>query len=250
MIELGVNIDHVATLRQARRTYEPDPVWAAAEAELGGADGITVHLREDRRHINDRDVRLLRQTVQCKLNLEMSLAPEIVDIAATVVPAQATLVPERREEVTTEGGLDLSHDPERVKAVVGRLKSLGVFVSAFIDPIEAQVDLAAKLGFDAIELHTGEYANAREGSPAAAEQLLRLGQGGQWIRERGMRLHAGHGLNYRNVLPVARITDMAELNIGHAIVSRSVFTGLRLAVREMKSLLDQAAATRHPRPPT
>jgi pyridoxine 5-phosphate synthase len=244
MIELGVNIDHVATLRQARRTYEPDPVWAAAEAELGGADGITVHLREDRRHITDRDVRLLRQTVQCKLNLEMSLAPEIVDIAADVRPAQATLVPERREEITTEGGLDLSRDPDRVRAVVERLKSLGVVCSAFIDPILAQIDLAAKLGFDAVELHTGEYANAGTDGLALSEQLHRLEQGGQWIRERGMRLHAGHGLNYRNVVPVARIPLMAELNIGHAIVSRAVFTGLRHAVREMKTLLDTATQAR------
>ena len=238
MIELGVNIDHVATLRQARRTYEPDPIWAAAEAELGGADGITVHLREDRRHVNDRDVRLLRQTVQCKLNLEMSLVAEIVDIAAGVVPAQATLVPERREEVTTEGGLDLSREPDRVGGVVSRLKELGVVVSAFIDPIESQIDLAARLGFDAVELHTGEYANAKD-AQAAAAQIHRLEQGGQWIRDRGMRLHAGHGLNYRNVTPVARIPKMAELNIGHAIVSRAIFVGLRQAVREMKDLLDK-----------
>ena len=239
MIELGVNIDHVATLRQARRTYEPDPVWAAVEAELGGADGITVHLREDRRHINDRDVQVLRQTVQCKLNLEMSLAPEIVEIAARTVPAQATLVPERREEITTEGGLDLTREPDRITGVVHRLKSLGVATSAFIDPIEAQIDLAGKLGFDAVELHTGEYANATD-PLLIAEQLHRLERGGQWIRERGLRLHAGHGLNYRNVAPVARIQLMAELNIGHAIVSRALFVGLRQAVREMKNVLDQA----------
>jgi pyridoxine 5-phosphate synthase len=243
MIELGVNIDHVATLRQARRTYEPDPVWAAVEAELGGADGITVHLREDRRHINDRDVQVLRQTVQCKLNLEMSLVPEIVEIAARVLPAQATLVPEKRQEVTTEGGLDLSQEPDRVAEAVNKLKTLGVVVSAFIDPIEAQVELAGKLGFDAVELHTGEYANVTD-EMALTEQLHRLEQAGQWVRERGMRLHAGHGLNYRNVAPVARIELMAELNIGHAIVSRAIFVGLRQAVREMKDLMDQATLAR------
>jgi len=243
MIELGVNIDHVATLRQARRTYEPDPVWAAVEAELGGADGITVHLREDRRHISDRDVQVLRQTVQCKLNLEMSLVPEIVEIATRVLPAQATLVPERRQEVTTEGGLDLAREPDRVAAVVNKLKPLGITVSAFIDPVEEQIELAAKLGFDAVELHTGEYANVTD-DLALAEQLHRLELGGQHVRERGMRLHAGHGLNYRNVIPVARIQLMAELNIGHAIVSRAIFTGLRTAVREMKDLLDQATQVR------
>ena len=243
MIELGVNIDHVATLRQARRTYEPDPVWAAVEAELGGADGITVHLREDRRHINDRDVQVLRQTVQCKLNLEMSLFPDIVEIATRVSPAQATIVPERRQEVTTEGGIDLSKESDRVASTVNRLKTLGVVVSAFIDPIEAQIDLASKLGFDAVELHTGEYANAADELVLAA-QLQRLEQAGQWVRERGMRLHAGHGLNYRNVVPIARIPLMAELNIGHAIVSRAVFVGLRAAVREMKELLDNSTLAR------
>src|SRR5215207_2106567 len=160
MIELGVNIDHVATLRQARRTYEPDPVWAAVESELGGADGITVHLREDRRHISDRDVEVLRKTVQCKLNLEMSLAAEIVEIAVRTMPDQATLVPERRQEVTTEGGLDLLVTPDRVTDAVRRLKHVGVFVSAFIDPDEKQVAAAQQQGFDAVELHTGEYANA------------------------------------------------------------------------------------------
>ena len=246
MIELGVNIDHVATLRQARRTYEPDPVWAAVEAELGGADGITVHLREDRRHINDRDVQVLRQTVQSKLNLEMSLFPEIVEIATRVVPAQATLVPERRQEVTTEGGLDLSKESDRVAGVVSKLKGLGVVVSAFIDPIEQQIDLASKLGFDAVELHTGEYANAND-EMCLADQLYRLEQAGQWVRERGMRLHAGHGLNYRNVAPVAQIQLMAELNIGHAIVSRAIFVGLRQAVREMKDVLNQSTLARNVR---
>ncbi len=236
MVELGVNIDHVATLRQARRTYEPDPVWAAVEAELGGADGITVHLREDRRHISDRDVRMLRQTVQCKLNLEMSLVAEIIDIAERLVPAQATIVPERRQEITTEGGLDLLPEPERVRHAVKRLKSAGVFVSAFIDPEEAQVEAAHLQGFDAVELHTGEYANAA--GAAIERQLGRLVRAGKWARERGMRLHAGHGLNYRNIAPVASVPDMAEVNIGHAIVSRAVFIGMREAVREMKAVLN------------
>jgi len=236
MVELGVNIDHVATLRQARRTYEPDPVWAAVEAELAGADGITVHLREDRRHINDRDVRALRQSVQCKLNLEMSLAAEIVAIAAEVKPEQATLVPERREEITTEGGLDLSREPQRAQDAVRRLQGAGIFLSAFIDPEPKQIDLAAKLGFNAVELHTGEYANAHGQEQAA--QLQRLRQSAQAVRAHGMRLHAGHGLNYHNVGPVAAIADMAELNIGHAIISRAVFVGLREAVREMKRLID------------
>lgn len=243
MIELGVNIDHVATLRQARRTYEPDPVWAAAEAELGGADGITVHLREDRRHINDRDVQVLRQTVHCKLNLEMSLAPEIVEIATRIVPDQATLVPERRQEVTTEGGLNLLAEPDRVAATVQKLAAVGAVVSAFIDPDARQVDMAAKLGFAAVELHTGEYANARD-TEEAAHQLSRLVDAGARVRKLGMRLHAGHGLNYRNVAPVAGIADMVELNIGHAIVSRAIFVGLREAVREMKRVMDEAVQKR------
>ena len=240
MIELGVNIDHIATLRQARRTYEPDPVWAAAEAELGGADGITVHLREDRRHINDRDVRLLRQTVQCKLNLEMSLAADVVSIAVEVKPPQATLVPEKREEVTTEGGLDLLRDSSRVVDAVKRLKDVGVSVSAFIDPDEKQIATAHRQGFDAIELHTGEYANAS--GAEQTKQLHRLVAAGEQINQLGLRLHAGHGLNYRNVKSVAAIDKMLELNIGHSIVSRSVFVGLREAVREMKTLIE--AATR------
>lgn len=246
MVELGVNIDHVATLRQARRTYEPDPVWAAVEAELGGADGITVHLREDRRHINDRDVELLRKSVQCKLNLEMSLAPEIVDIALRTMPDQATLVPERRQEVTTEGGLDLLSQSDRITDVVRRLKAVGVFVSAFIDPDERQVLAAEQQGFDAIELHTGEYANATGNK--IEDQLDRLVKAGALARERGLRLHAGHGLNYRNVPPVAQINAMRELNIGHSIVSRAMFVGMREAVREMKQLISPWPVDRLPQP--
>lgn len=234
MVELGVNIDHVATVRQARRTFEPDPVWAAAEAELGGADGITIHLREDRRHINDRDVEILRKTVQCKLNLEMSLAAEIVEIAIHTRPQQATLVPERREEVTTEGGLDLSVARNCADSVK-RLHDAGIFVSAFIDAVPRQIELAKELGFDAVELHTGQYANAITDQQPELEKLI---SGGRLIVAAGMRLHAGHGLSYRNVLPVAGIAGMYELNIGHAIIARSIFIGLREAVREMKQLIN------------
>lgn len=242
-VELGVNIDHVATLRQARRTFEPDPVWAATEAELGGADGITVHLREDRRHIVDRDVELLRRTVQSKLNLEMSLSEDIVSIALRTRPQQATLVPEKREEVTTEGGLDLSASPARVADVVRRLKDAGAFVSAFIDPDARQVELAAEQGFDAVELHTGEYANAGDAA-TQFRQVERLQAAGATAIALGLRLHAGHGLNYRNVGAVAAIRGMRELNIGHAIVSRAMFVGLREAVRQMKVAIDVGA--RHP----
>ncbi|MBI1368380.1 MAG: pyridoxine 5'-phosphate synthase [Planctomycetes bacterium] len=235
MIELGVNIDHVATLRQARRAAEPDLVDAAAQAEQGGADSITIHLREDRRHIQDRDVHELRKSVTTKLNLELSLADEIVGIAAQVRPDQATLVPENRMEITTEGGLDLVAHGERTRRAVEVLRSAGIFVSAFIDPDRRQVEEAAQLGFQAIELHTGTYANAV--GAAAAEQLARLVEAGALAVDLGLRLHAGHGLNYVNTPPVAAIDQMAELNIGHAIVSRAVFVGLRSAVREMKDLM-------------
>lgn len=237
MVELGVNIDHVATVRQARRTYEPDPVWAATAAELGGADGITVHLREDRRHIQDRDVRLLRETVSVKLNLEMSCAEEIVDIACQVAPHQATLVPERREEITTEGGLDVVNNFDAVRRVVERLQQAGIFVSLFLDPDPAQIDAAARMGAEAVELHTGQYALAPERDRFT--QLAALAEAGRQVRDLGMRLHAGHGLNYHNVQPIAAIEGMRELNIGHSIVSRAIFVGMEAAVREMKRLIDQ-----------
>lgn len=242
MIELGVNIDHIATLRQARRAEEPDPVQAAGEAELGGADGITVHLREDRRHIQDRDVELLRKTVKTKLNLEMSLSPEIAAIAVKIRPDQATLVPENRMEVTTEGGLDLLAHAVRTAAVLEQLRAARVVVSAFIDPDPGQVARAAELGFDAIELHTGSYANAPAG-PTRAIELDRLRGAGQIAMKLGLRLHAGHGLNYLNTPDIAAIPGMAELNIGHAIVSRAVFVGLREAVRQMKSLMMGSAGS-------
>lgn len=235
MPELGVNIDHVATLRQARKTYEPDPVWAAVLAELGGADGITVHLREDRRHIQDRDLRLLRETVTVKLNLELACNQEVLDIACQVRPDQATLVPERREEVTTEGGLDALTHREAVARAVGQLQAAGIYVSLFLDPNIDQIELAAEIGADAVELHTGQYALAR--GKGQVEELAKLAVAGRRIRQFGMALHAGHGLNYHNVRPVAEIADMHELNIGHSIVARAVMVGLERAVREMKQLI-------------
>jgi pyridoxine 5-phosphate synthase len=235
MPELGVNIDHVATLRQARKTYEPDPVWAAALAELGGADGITIHLREDRRHIQDRDLRLLRETVTVKLNLELACERSVLDIACQVLPDQATLVPERREEVTTEGGLDAIGSRAAVNEAVAQLRDAGMVVSLFLDPDIPQIEFASEAGADAVELHTGQYALAR--GPAREQELVKLVQAGKRISQLGMNLHAGHGLNYQNVVPVARIENMVELNIGHSIVSRAVMIGLERAVREMKDLI-------------
>jgi pyridoxine 5-phosphate synthase len=235
MPELGVNIDHVATLRQARKTYEPDPVAAAVLAELGGADGITIHLREDRRHIQDRDLTVLKETVAIKLNLELSVAAEIVGIACQVKPDQATIVPERREEVTTEGGLDIVAHRDATSKAIEQLRAAGISVSLFLDPDPRQIELAKQLGAEAIELHTGQYALAR--GAAQHEQLVSLTNAGKLVSDLGMHLHAGHGLNYHNVIPVARIAKMHELNIGHAIVSRAVLVGLERAVREMKQLL-------------
>ncbi|OJW17061.1 MAG: pyridoxine 5'-phosphate synthase [Planctomycetales bacterium 71-10] len=236
---LGVNIDHVATLRQARRGVEPDPVWAAAAAELGGADGITIHLREDRRHIQDRDLRVLRETVQVDLNLELAVEPEMVAIAVATRPDQVTLVPERREEVTTEGGLAVASRRGAVAEAVKRLRDAGIRVSAFLDPDPSEIDASVALGVDAIELHTGRYADAREGRDRDAE-LEALRAAGARIASAGVGLHAGHGLDYRNVADVALIPGMAELNIGHAIVCRAVFVGLEAAVREMKARIDAA----------
>ncbi|MCA9145560.1 MAG: pyridoxine 5'-phosphate synthase [Planctomycetaceae bacterium] len=235
MAELGVNIDHVATVRQARRTYEPDPVWAATLAELGGADGITIHLREDRRHIQDRDFTLLRETVTVKLNLELACVAEILDLACHVKPDQATLVPEKREEVTTEGGLDIVSNRDVVARAVGQLRDAGIVVSLFLDPDASQVDVAAQIGAHAVELHTGQYALAK--GEQREEELAKLVTAGNQITALGMTLHAGHGLNYQNVKPVAAIPAMHELNIGHSIVSRAVMVGMERAVREMKSLI-------------
>ncbi len=235
MPELGVNIDHVATVRQARRTYEPDPVWAAALAELGGADGITIHLREDRRHIQDRDLQLLKRTVHVKLNLELAASDEMVAIACAAQPDQVTLVPEKREEVTTEGGLDVVTHYDAVALVVQKLQAAGIAVSLFLDADFPQLEAAARLKVTAVELHTGQYALAK--GSYQQQELLKLIRAGQRIRELGMMLHAGHGLNYQNVKPVAAIAGMHELNIGHSIVSRALMIGMTPAVREMKQLI-------------
>ncbi len=238
MVELGVNIDHVATVRQARRGQEPDPVWAAALAELGGADAITIHLREDRRHIQDRDVRILRETVTVRLNLELACVDEIIGLACSVRPDQATLVPERREEVTTEGGLDVIHHQASIAACVRRLQDAGIFVSLFLDPLEHMIEAAAEIQVDAMELHTGQYALAR--GAAQQQELARLVASARRIHGEGIQLHAGHGLNYHNTPPVATIPEMRELNIGHAIVSRAILVGMPTAVREMKALISQS----------
>ena len=236
MVELGVNIDHVATVREARKTNEPDPVWAAALAELGGADGITIHLREDRRHIQDRDLEILKKTVTVKLNLEMACEEEVVETACRVKPQQASLVPEKREEITTEGGLDILSQRKRAGQVVKRLQDAGIIVSMFLDPDVAQIEAAAELGANAVELHTGRYALAEPG-PNRALELATLRAAAAEIRQLGMTLHAGHGLTYRNVKPIVAIDGMHELNIGHSIIARSIMVGLERAVREMKQLV-------------
>jgi pyridoxine 5-phosphate synthase len=247
VIELSVNIDHVATLRQARQTYEPDPVWAAVEAHLGGADGITVHLREDRRHIQDEDVRRLRELVHIKLNLEMAATDEMVDIAVRLKPEMAMLVPEGRHEVTTEGGLDVAAQEGKLKEAVARLAGKGIVTSVFIDAEIRQVEASARIGARVCEVHTGPYAHAFHArgrdpeSPAVVAELEKVRRAGAAIRELGMRFNAGHALNYFNVQPVAALPGVRELHIGHAIVSRSVFVGLREAVREMKRLMREAA---------
>jgi pyridoxine 5-phosphate synthase len=247
MIELGVNVDHVATVRQARRTYEPDPVWAAVEAHLGGADGITVHLREDRRHIQDEDVRRLRELTHIRLNLEMAATDEMVGIASRIKPEMAMLVPEGRHEVTTEGGLDIVSRQKALAAAVKRLADAGIVVSVFIDAEPAQVEAAKRIGAAVCEVHTGPYAHAFHSkgrdaeSPAVISELQKIKAAGELIRSHGMRFNAGHALNYFNVQPVAALSGLRELHIGHAIVSRSVFVGMREAVREMKRLITDAA---------
>jgi pyridoxine 5-phosphate synthase len=240
MTALGVNIDHVATVREARKTNEPDPVWAASLAELGGADGITLHLREDRRHIQDRDLDLLRQTVAVKLNLELACADEVLAIACRTRPHQATLVPERREEVTTEGGLDAAGQQARVADAVQRLKDAGIVVSLFLDPDPRQIDVAVELGAEAVELHTGAYA-AASGKFAGDAELATLRDAASRVIAAGLTLHAGHGLTYRNVKPIAAIPQMCELNIGHSIIARAIMVGLEQAVRDMKRLISERA---------
>lgn len=236
MVELGVNIDHVATVRQARRTNEPDPVWAAALAELGGADAITIHLREDRRHIQERDLRVLSQSAAVPINLELACAADVLAIACDVRPYQATLVPERREEVTTEGGLDVVGGRAKVADAVHRLQDTGILVSLFLDPTPEQIDAGVETGASAIELHTGAYAHASARHDPQAE-LDTLIDAGERVRAAGLTLNAGHGLTYRNVKPVAAIDGMHELNIGHSIIARAIMVGLEQAVRDMKRLI-------------
>lgn len=239
MIRLGVNIDHVATVRQARRAAEPDPVAAAILALLGGADGITVHLREDRRHIQDRDVRVLRDVVTRRLNLEMATVDAIVDIACTVRPDEATLVPERREELTTEGGLDVVAHQAAVARAVQRLKGAGIEVAVFVDPDLRQIEAAKLVGAAAVEIQTARYSEARTGRDHDNE-LRALREATQFAKEHGLHVHMGHGLNYHNVQAVCRIAGVEELNIGHSIVSRAVLVGMERAVREMKEAIRQS----------
>jgi pyridoxine 5-phosphate synthase len=241
MIRLGVNIDHVATVRQARRAAEPDPVAAAMLAILGGADAITIHLREDRRHIQDRDLQVLRQTVTSRLNLELAAVDEIVGIACAVKPDEATLVPEKREEVTTEGGLDVVANQQAVGEAVKRLAGAGMEVSLFIDPDPLQIETAKLLGAKAVEIQTARYSEARTHADRERE-LASLQESARFARQHGLQIHLGHGLNYTNVLPVCHIPGVEELNIGHSIVSRAVLVGIERAVREMKQVI-RAATT-------
>ena len=238
MIRLGINVDHVATVRQARRVDVPDPVEAALLAEKAGADGITVHLREDRRHIQERDVQRLRQRVKTKLNLEMAVTPAMVEFAENLRPDDACFVPEKREELTTEGGLDVVTRKSKIKEAVGRLQDRSIQVSLFVDPEKKQIDAAKEVGAHAVEIHTGTYCNAsgadreKERQDVAAAATL--------ARSLGLEVHGGHGLNYENVLPIASIPEIVELNIGHSIIARAVIVGLEQAVREMKELLNRA----------
>lgn len=238
MAVLNINIDHVATIRQARLTDEPDPVWAAVQCELAGANGITVHLRQDRRHICDRDVRLLKESVACKLNLEMSMAEPIVKIAEEIKPDQVTLVPEKRAELTTEGGLDCVRYKKRLAGVVKRMHKKRILVSTFIAPDKEQIIASARTGCDAVELHTGMYANAR-GQRSVNKTLADLEAGKEFAMENKLVVHAGHGLTYRNIAGVARIKGLCEFNIGHSIIARAVFAGIGRATAEMIKLIDK-----------
>lgn len=235
-MRLCINIDHVATLREARGGVEPDPVAAAAICELAGAEGIVCHLREDRRHINDRDLRLLRDTVKTKLNMEMAVTDEIMGIAIELLPDLVTLVPERRQELTTEGGLDVVGNAETIAAAIGRLHEQDIEVSLFIDPIDRQIEVAAETGADIIELHTGEFANARS-EEELRQHLARLKDAAAFGRTLGLGVNGGHGINYQNAQYIAALTDIEEVSIGHAIVSRAIFAGLDAAVRDMIALL-------------
>ncbi len=238
-IKLGVNIDHVATLRQARGTRYPDPVEAAALAERAGADGITVHLREDRRHIQERDVRLLSETLRTKLNLEMAVTEEMLAFAETLRPEDCCLVPEKRQELTTEGGLDVAASTDRIEAACRRLAAAGVRVSLFIDPEQRQLDAAKAVGAPVVELHTGRYADAPDAG-SRAEELARIAEAARYAHDLGLVVNAGHGLHYHNTAEIAAIPELNELNIGHAIIARAVISGLEAAVRDMRTLMDKA----------
>jgi len=240
MALLNVNIDHVATVRRARRVDEPDPVWAAVQCELAGANGITVHLRQDRRHINDRDVKLLKETVAAKLNLEMSIAEPVVRFAENLSPDQVTLVPENRAELTTEGGLDCVKNSRRLRNIVRRMHSKAILVSTFIVPDEKQITASARAGCDAVELHTGMYANAGSQNKIGKE-ISRLIKGRELAAEQKLTVHAGHGLNYRNIAPVAAIEGLCELNIGHSVIARAVMVGIRQATLEMIELIEKSS---------
>ena len=236
MIKLGVNVDHVATIRQARMTYEPDPVTAAGLADLGGADIITIHLREDRRHIQDRDLDLLRQTVFTKLNLEMATSQEIIDIAIRIKPEQITLVPEKRQEVTTEGGLSVTSQKEVLTDIIKKFKDNDIYVSLFIDPDKDQIIASGEVGAQAVELHTGNYANAKN-EKQGTEMLEVLKEGVKIAKDVGLMVNAGHGLTYKNTGPIVEGMDVEELHIGHSIVSRAIFVGIKRAVKEMKDII-------------
>lgn len=246
MIELGVNIDHVATVRQARQTVEPDPVRIAVLAELGGANSITVHLRQDRRHIQDRDVRVLKDTINTRLNLEMAVGEDILDFALEVEPQQVCLVPEKREELTTEGGLALDTGNKQMRHCIETLRGVGTLVSLFIEPEAATIDIAQELGAEAVELHTGSWANAwlaqqrspsQENAERVAAELIRLEIAAEHCDQLGIRCHAGHGITYHNVQDIVHLRNLRELNIGHTIVSHALFVGMERAVAEMKQLL-------------
>ncbi|KAF0181303.1 MAG: pyridoxine 5-phosphate synthase [Nitrospirae bacterium] len=236
---LGVNIDHVATVRQARRTFEPDPVAAATLAILGGADGITAHLREDRRHVDDRDIRLLREVVVCEFNLEMAATAEMVKIALQVKPDMSTLVPEKRQELTTEGGLDVAGNKKLLKEAIAKLQAGGIRVSLFINPEQDAVDRAREIGADMVEVHTGRYADTK--GKAQQSELRRVIDAVLYAERIGLTVNAGHGLNYFNVKPVAAIPGLRGLYIGHSIISRSIMVGIERAVREMKTLIEHHA---------
>lgn len=240
MIKLGVNIDHVATIRQARMTNEPSPVEAAFICEKSGADGITVHLREDRRHMQDRDIELLRSTITTRLNLEMGMAKEIIDFALKLKPEQVTLVPEKREEVTTEGGLDVAGNLEKTQEITALFQQQGIIVSLFVDPEPEQIEASIETGAEFIELHTGKYANCWPNEEKMAKELELLSRAATMASEQGIRVNGGHGLTYHNVAPIAAIPEMEELNIGHSIISRAVMTGMDEAVSHMKNIMLQA----------